>query len=71
MDPTPTQLGYAWALFHRIGKELRIPTATWLLSDYLRVVDSQARLIISTLITNGHLELTSGGWIDATKEYKA
>lgn len=59
-----TQTINALILLRKIKKPLRIPTICWLLSDYLDVIDSKAREIVSTLKDRGLVKITSGGWVE-------
>ena len=62
MDTTPAQ---ALAVITRVGVEIRIPTATWLLCDVCGVLDCEARALLTTLIDSHYLTCDLGGWVCA------
>jgi hypothetical protein len=51
-------------LLVRIGNPIRIPTARWLISDVLGVLDSTASFALGELIAEGRVQQTNGGWLN-------
>lgn len=60
MDITPAD---ALIVVKRVGFEIRIPTATWLLCDVFGVIDCEARELLTKLIDSGQLKCDLGGWL--------
>lgn len=67
-QPKQVQQRLVLNLLRQIGVSIRIPTATWLLSDVLGVLDGDARQMIGTLKDCGYLTTDNGGWITVTKK---
>jgi len=62
----PEQVIEAYKVLKRVGVPIRIPTARWLLSDCLDVIDCVTNEIMGKLIKAGVLKKTSGGWLELT-----
>lgn len=60
MDRTPAD---ALAVLRRIGAPIRIPTARWLLSDTLDIIDAKVNLLLRALVDEGKIRKESGGWL--------
>ena len=67
MDITPAE---ALKLLKHISCSIRIPTATWLLSDVFGILDCTARELLGQLIDAGKLICESGGWLRVVQEVK-
>lgn len=54
-------------LLQVMARPLRIPTLTWLFSDYFGIIDIEARNLITSLINSGMVKNTGMGWIELTR----
>ena len=43
--------------------DIRIPTACWLFSDLMNILDSTVRFALTDLETAGKISIDNGGWI--------
>lgn len=55
------------AVLKGLGGPIRVPTACWLCSDLLNLLDTEVRLFLDILIVRGTVTLAKGGWL-ALKE---
>lgn len=53
-------------LLRAISAPIRLPTAQWLFSDVLGVIDIIGRDIVHALKADGHITVDNGGWIRLT-----
>ena len=63
MDIEDTILAYLTLL----GKPIRLPTAQWLFSDLLGLLDCTVRVHIGNLKTSGKIRMDNGGWIEVVQ----
>mgnify|MGYP001610469125 CR=1 FL=1 len=51
-----------------LNKPIRLPTAQWLFSDLLRLLDCKVRLELVTLQIRQQIKIDNGGWITVNTE---